>query len=113
VSKRGLGARITATWQSGTTVSGFPAGPDGGVGDLRFSDYGTVNINLFANLADRFGGPNAPEWLKGTRINLSIVNLFNDRPDVRDRAGATPANYQEAYLNPLGRLVSFGFRKVF
>jgi hypothetical protein len=109
VSKRGLGARITATWQSGTTVSGLA----GAEGDLRFSDYGTVNINLFANLADRFGGPAAPEWLKGTRVSLGIVNLFNARPEVRDRAGATPIHYQGAYLNPIGRLVSFSLRKVF
>lgn len=108
-SKRGLGARITATWQSGTDVSGLA----GGTGDLRFSGYGTINLNLFANLADRFGGPNAPDWLKGTRVSLSIVNLLNDRPEVRDRAGATPINYQGGYLNPIGRLVSFSLRKVF
>jgi hypothetical protein len=112
VSKRGLGARISTSWQSGSTVSGVAAGPAGGAGDLRFSGYGTVNVNLFANLGERFG-PNAPEWLKGTRISLGIANLFNDRPEVRDGAGATPINYQGAYLNPLGRLVSFGFRKVF
>jgi hypothetical protein len=109
VSKRGLGARITATWQSGTTVSGLP----GGEGDLRFSDYGTVNINLFANLAERFGGPAAPDWLKGTRVSLGIVNLFNARPEVRDGSGATPIHYQGAYLNPVGRTLSFSLRKVF
>jgi hypothetical protein len=112
-SKRGLGARVTATWQSGTTVSGLAAGGGAGGGDLRFSDYGTVNISLFANLADRFGGPEAPEWLKGIRVSLGIVNLFNARPDVSDADGLTPVNYQGAYLNPLGRLVSFGLRKVF
>lgn len=112
-AKRGLGARITATWQSATNVSGLPAGIDGTAGDLRFSDYGTVNVNLFANLADRFGGPKAPKWLKGTRISLGIVNLFDDRPTVRDEAGATPIRYQGAYLNPIGRLVSFSLRKVF
>jgi hypothetical protein len=112
-SKGGLGARVTATGQSGTTVSGFAAGVSGIDGGLRFSDYGTVNINLFANLADRFGGPDAPEWLKGTRVGLGIVNLFNARPGVRDQDGATPIKYQGAYLYPLGQLVSFSLRKVF
>jgi hypothetical protein len=37
----------------------FP-GEDGTAGGLRFGDYGTVNLNLFANLADRFGGAKAP-----------------------------------------------------
>lgn len=111
--KGGLGAQVTAIWQSGTDVSGLPAGPGGTAGDLRFSPYGTVNINLFANLADRFGGPKAPEWIKGTRISLGIVNLLDQRPEVRDGAGATPINYQGAYLNPIGRLISFSLRKVF
>jgi hypothetical protein len=111
--KSGLGAQVTANWQSGTIVSGLAGGAGGTAGDLRFADYGTVNLNLFANLADRFGGAKAPQWLKGTRISLGIVNLFNQRPDVRDAAGTTPINYQGAYLNPLGRNVSFSLRKVF
>ena len=108
-SKRGLGARLSATWRSGTDVSGLA----GGAGDLRFSGYGTVNLNLFADLAERFGGPEAPDWLKGTRVSLGIVNLLNDRPKVRDRAGAIPINYQGDYLNPIGRVVSLSLRKVF
>ncbi|HEX8466935.1 MAG TPA: TonB-dependent receptor [Allosphingosinicella sp.] len=111
--KSGLGAQLTATWQNGTTLSGLPAGVGGAAGDLRFSDYGTVNINLFANLAEQFGGPKAPEWLKGTRVSLGIVNLLNARPEVRDGSGATPLNYQGAYLDPIGRSVSFSLRKVF
>jgi hypothetical protein len=48
---------------------------------------------------------------EGTRISLGIANLLNARPEVRDGAGTTPINYQGAYLNPLGRLVSFSLRK--
>jgi outer membrane receptor protein involved in Fe transport len=113
VFKKGLGARVTANWQSGTRVNGLPAGSGGTGSDLSFSDYSTVNINLFANLADRFGGPNAPKWLKGTRVSLGINNLFNSRPDVRDEAGLTPISYQPAYLDPIGRSVNFSLRKVF
>lgn len=107
--QRGLGARVTANWRSGTGVRGL----DGAAGDLRFSDFATVNLNLFANLADRFGGAAAPEWLKGTRATIGVTNLFNARPRVRDEAGATPLSYQPAYLDPLGRFISFTLRKLF
>ena len=109
VFKRGLGARITANWQSATSVQGLGES----AGDLRFSSLSTVNINLFANLADRFGGINAPKWLKGTRVSLGVNNLFDSRPRVRDDLGSTPLSYQPAYLDPLGRLVNFSLRKVF
>jgi hypothetical protein len=111
--KGGLGAQLRAAWRSGTTVSGLPEGPGGTAGDLRFSDNGTVDINLFANLAERFGGPKAPEWLKGTRISLAISNLLDARPRVRDITGATPAHFHGAYLDPIGRSLSFSLRKVF
>lgn len=107
--KSGLGARVTARWQSGTDVRGL----GGAASDLSFSDFTTVDINLFANLADRFGGTNAPKWLKGTRVSIGINNLLNTRPEVRDEAGSTPFSYQPAYLDPLGRLVNFSLRKVF
>jgi hypothetical protein len=111
--KGGLGAQITANWQSGTSVSGIAAGSTAAAGSLRFSDFAIVNLNLFANLAERFGGSAAPEWLKGTRISLGIVNLLDSRPNVRDSSGATPANYRGAYLDPIGRSVSVSLRKVF
>lgn len=107
--KRGLGARVTANWQSGTNVQGL----GDATGDLRFSDSATVNVNLFANLAERFGGVGAPRWLKGTRATIGVTNLFNTRPQVRGETGSTPLNYQPAYLDPLGRLLSFSLRKVF
>lgn len=109
VFKKGLGARVTVNWQSGTTVRNL----GGATGDLAFSDLTTVNFSLFANLADRFGGPEAPQWLKGTRFTLGLTNLFNTRPQVRDQVGSTPLSYQPPYLDPLGRFISFGFRKVF
>jgi len=111
--KSGLGARLTVNWQSGTKVRGLPTGPGGTVSDLRFAAYSTVNVNLFANLADRFGGPEAPDWLKGARASIAINNLLNSRPRVRDEAGSTPLSYQPAFLEPLGRFVSFSLRKVF
>jgi hypothetical protein len=107
VFKKGLGARVTINWRGGTTLR-----DTGGSGVLKFSDLATLNVNLFANLADRFGNASAPQWLKGTRMTFSITNLLNSRPQVRDQAGSTPLRYQSAYLDPLGRLMSFTFRKV-
>lgn len=107
--KRGLGARVSLKWQNGTTMRSLG---DGG-GNLSFSDLATVNINLFANLADRFGGDTRPPWLKGTRVAIGITNLFNTRPKVRDEMGEIPLRHQPAYFDPLGRLVSFSIRKVF
>lgn len=106
--KKGIGARVTLNWQSGTTVRN-----SSGADDLVFSDLATVNINLFMNLGDRFAGDNAPQWFKGTRATLSITNLLNSRPQVRDWTGSTPLSYQSAYLDPPGRLVSLGVRMVF
>lgn len=107
--KSGLGARITATWQGGTDIRGL----DSSAGDLRFGSLATINLNLFANLAEHFGGSDAPGWLKGARTTIGVTNLFNTRPQVRDRAGATPLSYQPAYLGPLRRVLSFGLRKAF
>ncbi|PZO76145.1 MAG: TonB-dependent receptor [Sphingomonas hengshuiensis] len=104
--KRGLGARITARWQAGTTLHA-PGG------DLRFGDLATVDLNLFANIADQMGGTRAPRWARGARLSLGIANLFEARQEVRDATGATPIAFQQAYLNPLGRTVALSLRKVF
>lgn len=109
IFKKGLGGRVALNWQSGTVVRN--AG--GAAGDLKFSDLLTVNVNLFANLADHLGEARTPGWLERTRVSLGINNLFNARPDVRDEAGSTPLSYQRAYLDPLGRLLSLNVRKIF
>jgi hypothetical protein len=113
VFERGLGAGLTIDWQSGTRLRGLSAGPLDSSGDLAFSSRAIVNVNLFANLAERFGGAKPPEWLKGTRASIGISNLLGTRPRVRDGSGSTPLSYQPAYLDPLGRSLSFSLRKVF
>ncbi len=107
--QRSLGGRVSVNWQSGTAVGGS----GGGNGKLTVSDLVTVNIDLFANLAGRFGGRKAPAWLQGTRITFGITNLFDARLRVRDVNGWTPLSYQPAYLDPVGRFISLGLRKTF
>lgn len=109
VFKRGLGARLSATWQSGTEIGGSQGAAD----RLRFESLTMVNLNLFANLADRFGGASGAAWLKDTRLSFDIANLLDTRPTVRDRLGATPLSYQAAYLDPLGRTISLRLRRLF
>lgn len=108
-AKRGLGGRLSATWRSGTEIDGG----SGENGRLRFRSLATVDLNLFINLAERIGGRSASGWLKNSRLTLSVTNLFDARPDVRDRLGQTPLSYQSAYLDPLGRVMSLRLRKVF
>ena len=106
--KSGLGVRLTANWRSPARIEGL-----GGPGDaLRLSGFGTVNINLFANLGDAFGAA-LPSWLDTTRLTIGVTNLFNARQQVQDESGLTPLNYQPAYLDPVGRSLNFSFRQVF
>jgi len=108
LTRNGFGARLSGTWQSGTTVNG---GADGR--SLRFSDLATLNLRLFANLGQQRALTSKWPFLRGTRVTLSVTNLFNDRLHVTDMNGVTPVSYQPAYLDPLGRSVRLSIRKLF
>ncbi|WP_334162553.1 TonB-dependent receptor [Phenylobacterium sp.] len=108
VSRNGLGARVTARWQSGTEVDGARFGGQ----DLEFSDLATVNVRLFADLGQQPWARGRP-WLRGARATLSVDNLFDARLDVRDADGVTPVSYQPDLVDPLGRTVRISFRKLF
>ena len=102
--KNGLGARLTADWQSATFVRGGPVAGGGTGDDLFFDDFATVNLRLFADLGLQPFAREHP-FLRGMRVSLSIDNLLDSRQQVRDRLGATPLSYQPGYLDPLGRSV--------
>jgi hypothetical protein len=110
VVKNGLGMRINANWQSGTTVRGGGANGDQ---DLRFSDIGTVNLRLFADLGAQRSLVRSNPWLRGARVSLIVDNLFDSRVRVTDAAGDTPLSFQPGFLDPLGRSVRISFRKLF
>lgn len=109
ITHNGLGARLSANWQSATTVNG---GVNGST-TLHFSDLATVNLRLFANLGQQEALVKKWSFLRGSRLTVAINNLFNSRQDVRDSAGDTPISYQPDYLNPLGRSIRISFRKQF
>ncbi len=102
VMKDGLGATFEASWQSASKLHGS-------TGDLAFSDLATFNLRVFANLEEQFRAP----FFRKTRVSLNVNNLFAARLRVRDRFGATPLSYSPAYLDPLGRSVMLGLRKLF
>lgn len=121
IFKNGLGARLTGTWQSGTTVRGSAAGAANGVrglaadgaDDLRFGSFSTVNLRLFADLGAQQKLVRDHPFLRGARVSLIIDNLFDTRLTVRDADGVTPIGFQRDLLDPVGRSVRVSLRKVF
>lgn len=106
----GLGARLSANWQSGTDVEGGSAGnPD----TLHFSPLATVNLRLFWDMSANIDFVRKRRWAQGMRIAVSADNLFDQRQRVTDAAGTTPVNYQPDYLDPLGRTIRISIRKLF
>ena len=104
----GLGVRLTADWRSATRVDGGLAGED-----LRFSDYATFDLRLFANLGERFELVSKHPFFLGSSVRLEVNNIFNARPSVRDSAGVVPFAYQSDRLEPIGRTLAISFRKLF
>ncbi|MDR6626012.1 TonB-dependent receptor [Caulobacter segnis] len=109
ITRYGLGARLTANWNSGTQVA---AGAGGATTDLDFSSLATVNLRLFANLGARRELVQRYPILRGTRLTLAVNNLFDEKQTVRDANGAIPVTYQPDYLDPRGRVVQFSVRKL-
>lgn len=105
-TRNGLGVSMNARWQSGTTVVGSR------LGDLDFDDLTTFNVRLFADLGAQPWARQNP-WLRGSRVSLSVDNVFDSRQQVRAASGETPINFQPDYLDPLGRQVRISFRKLF
>jgi outer membrane receptor protein involved in Fe transport len=113
VFKDGFGARLTGTWQEGTTITGAPTVGGTTRSDLFFSDSTSVNLRLFANLGQMEKLVRDVPFFRGTRVTLAVNNLFDSRPEVRDESGATPLGYQPGLLDPLGRSVRISLRKMF
>ena len=78
--------------------------------DLRFSPLLKIGLSASAMLDHCL--PHSA-WAHQILINLTVDNLFNERPHVLDGNGRTPNSYQSAYLDPLGRVIGFRIRKLF
>jgi hypothetical protein len=77
--------------------------------DLRFSSriwivpYGSLDLERVVKRP----------WAHALSVQLTVENLLNSRIKVRDRNGDTPYRFQSAFIDPLGRSVRLGVRKVF
>ena len=104
----GVGARLSADWRSATTVTGAVPGDT-----LNFSDLGTINFRVFDFLGQQPPVVARFPWLRGSRVSVNVVNLFDQRIRVHDADGITPLIYQSAYLDPAGRTITLSLRKLF
>nr|WP_294817903.1 hypothetical protein [uncultured Sphingomonas sp.] len=104
---RGVGMQLYGSWRSETLIkSSETPSPS----DLFFSAQTNMDMRLFADLGTLAPG-NAV--LKGARLSLAVTNLLDSKQRVRDGNGLTPIRYQPYLLNPLGRVITIGLRKVF
>jgi len=106
-NKGPLGFRATANWQSASEVFGASGRPDD---DLKFGSLTTVNLRVFLQPTPAMQLKN--RWLRGTRVQLMVDNVFNERQRVTDGTGITPLAYQPGYIDPLGRTVRITLRKL-
>lgn len=75
----------------------------------RIGSYTTLD----ATLAYEFSGPEAPAWLRGTRIALQADNLFDEAPPrlLPDPGSTTGLGYDPVNASARGRFVSLQLRK--
>ena len=104
---KGLGARVSAKYDSGSTVTG------GSAGDLKFGDLATFNLRFFVDFSQKPEITKNLPFLKGSRLRLSVDNLFDAQRRITDANGLVPINYQPGYTDPLGRYVELEWRKSF
>ncbi|WP_322966044.1 TonB-dependent receptor domain-containing protein [Sphingomonas fuzhouensis] len=77
--------------------------------DLRFSGRTWLVLYSFVKVDKIVDKP----WAKGLNVNVTVENLLNDRINVTDRNGNTPNRFQPAYIDPIGRSIRLGVRKLF
>lgn len=107
---RGFGLRASGNYTGGSRIdsSGAP-----GSTTLRFAPIATFNLRAFADLGRKEKLVEKVPFLKGSRVSLSIDNVFNAQQRVTDDTGAVPLRYQPGYLDPRGRVFEIEFRKQF
>lgn len=107
---RGFGLRFSGNYTGGSRIdaSGLP-----GSTTLRFAPIATFNLRLFADLGRKAKLVEQVPFLKGSRVSLSVDNVFNAQQRVTDDSGAVPLRYQPGYQDPRGRVFEIEFRKQF
>ncbi len=103
----GTGLQATVNWKSRSRIV---TGTSDARNTLVFDPLLRLDVSAFADLGTVFDSTGA---LKGSRVSLSVENLFDAKQRVHDDAGETPLRYQPYLLNALGRTVSLSLRKTF
>ena len=104
---KGMGMRLSAKYDSGSTVTG------GTAGDLKFGDLAPFNLRFFVDLNQKEKLTEKLPFLKGSRLRLAINNVFDAQRRITDANGVVPLNYQPGYIDPLGRYIELEWRKTF
>lgn len=99
-----IGLRLSGNWTTATSVKASQRD----TGALYYSSLATFDLRLFADLGQRLIGKT---WARGTRLSLSLNNMFNARQHVRDSSGETPLIYEAAFLDPYGRTIKATLRR--
>ena len=107
LASRGVGLQVNGQYRGSSYLT---AGTIANPSRLTFEDRTPVNARLFANLGPILSGQ---KWAKGLRISLQATNLFDSKQRVRDDNGGTPLRYQPFLIDPVGRSLTLGIRKVF
>lgn len=110
ISRGGYGIRVHAEWSSATKVNGVAGVPSS---QLNFSDLAKVDLRSFVNFSQMPRLVEKVPFLRGTRLQISVDNVFDAKQRVTDGNGAVPFAYQPAFLDPLGRTVRVTIRKLF
>ena len=105
-----LSLRLDGSWQSATRAS---TGTLGNSDALTFASLTKVNLQAEANLGQNIDLLLKHPWLRGTRIEFHVDNLFNAKQRVTDENGLTPIAYAPNLMDPLGRVVRVTVRKLF
>ncbi|WP_313802250.1 hypothetical protein [Sphingobium sp.] len=107
LNRGGTGMRFDVRRRGTSYLSiGTPSDPD----RLTFSPLTTVDLQLFADLAQLFP---KQRIAKGARITVAFDNLTNQRQRVTNLLGDTPQAYQPVRRDPIGRTVMVELRKIF
>lgn len=102
----GLGMSANVNYQSGSFINNA-------AGRLSFSDLLTANVGLSYefNYADSI--LDKLPWLEETSITIGVNNIFDDKIQVKNMRGDTPASFQKDILDPFGRTFRLKIRKRF
>lgn len=102
--------QATANWQSGSQRM---TGVLGSQTQLNFGSLARIGLLAEFNPGQDIDFLLKNPWLRGSRIQFRVDNLFDARQRVTDANGEVPSAYAPNLVDPLGRVVRLTFRKQF